>query len=87
MIPKRYSLCRPFGEVCDIRLPKKRSGPESHRGFAFVDFANAPDAKVNNIAHAPDAKVKNIAHALLIHINFDIEIYDGFLTQSLSFLL
>lgn len=34
-----------FGEIKALRLPKKISG-ESHRGFAFVDYASNSDALV-----------------------------------------
>ncbi|CAH1179142.1 unnamed protein product [Phaedon cochleariae] len=35
-----------FGEIKALRLPKKMTtGAESHRGFAFVDYTTASDAK------------------------------------------
>ena len=34
-----------FGELQFVRLPKKLHGTGSHRGFAFVEFANRNDAK------------------------------------------
>lgn len=38
---------RAFGEIKALRLPKKMAvGTNSHRGFAFVDFVTASDAKV-----------------------------------------
>ena len=58
------SLCSPFGELSNIRLPKKVSGTGSHRGFCFVDYATAPDAKVSNIAHALKVKVKVVVLGL-----------------------
>jgi hypothetical protein len=39
-----------FGEIKALRLPKKMAlDAGSHRGFAFVDFATASDAKVDLI--------------------------------------
>lgn len=36
-----------FGEIKALRLPKKMTvGSDSHRGFAFVDYVTATDAKV-----------------------------------------
>lgn len=36
-----------FGEIKALRLPKKMALSEgSHKGFAFVDFVTASDAKV-----------------------------------------
>jgi len=37
----------PFGEVADVSLPKNENpnAPEPHRGFAYVEFEDADDAK------------------------------------------
>ncbi|KAJ8972871.1 hypothetical protein NQ317_013613 [Molorchus minor] len=41
-----YELFSTFGEIKALRLPKKMAaGSDSHRGFAFVDYAVASDAK------------------------------------------
>ncbi|KAJ8942069.1 hypothetical protein NQ318_004094 [Aromia moschata] len=41
-----HELFSTFGEIKALRLPKKMAaGSDSHRGFAFVDFAVASDAK------------------------------------------
>lgn len=40
-------LFKAFGEIKALRLPKKMtSGPEQHRGFAFIDYVTKSDAKV-----------------------------------------
>ncbi|XP_053663112.1 probable RNA-binding protein 19 [Anopheles marshallii] len=40
-------LFKPFGDIKSLRLPKKMaaSAEESHRGFCFVEFVEAADAK------------------------------------------
>ncbi|XP_015516900.2 probable RNA-binding protein 19 [Neodiprion lecontei] len=38
-------LFKAFGEIKALRLPKKMSTSESHRGFAFVDYYTKSDAK------------------------------------------
>ncbi|KAJ2906945.1 putative RNA recognition domain-containing protein [Zalerion maritima] len=39
----------PFGEIADISMPKnenpKSNAPDPHRGFAYVEFEDADDAK------------------------------------------
>ena len=37
----------PFGEIADLSLPKneRRDAQEPHRGFAYVEYENAEDAK------------------------------------------
>ncbi len=39
-------LFQAFSQVKRIRLPKKDGSPNSHRGFAFVDFVTAQEARV-----------------------------------------
>jgi multiple RNA-binding domain-containing protein 1 len=36
-----------FGELKNVRLPKKMTGTGAHRGFGFVDFLTKQDAKVS----------------------------------------
>jgi multiple RNA-binding domain-containing protein 1 len=36
-------LCKPFGQIKSVRIPKKFDG--SSRGFAFVEFLSKQDAK------------------------------------------
>lgn len=38
-------IFKTFGEIKDLRLPKKMSGTGPHRGFAFIDYENKSDAK------------------------------------------
>ncbi|KAF5272764.1 hypothetical protein FQA39_LY07791 [Lamprigera yunnana] len=40
-----YELFKTFGEIKALRLPKKMSGTNEHRGFAFVDYFTTSDAK------------------------------------------
>ncbi|KAG5876064.1 hypothetical protein JTB14_004423 [Gonioctena quinquepunctata] len=41
-----HELFSVFGEIKALRLPKKMAvGADSHRGFAFVDYSTASDAK------------------------------------------
>jgi len=41
-----FELFGTFGEIKALRLPKKMTpGADSHRGFAFVDYVTATDAK------------------------------------------
>jgi RNA recognition motif-containing protein len=37
----------PFGEIADVSLPKNEAHntPDPHRGFAYVEFEDADDAK------------------------------------------
>ena len=47
--------CSAFGELKSVRMPKKQdaqAGTNSHRGFAFVDFATIADAKVRYHLHS-----------------------------------
>ncbi|XP_008575479.1 PREDICTED: probable RNA-binding protein 19 [Galeopterus variegatus] len=43
-----------FGELKTVRLPKKMTGPGTHRGFGFVDFLTKQDAKraFNALCHS-----------------------------------
>ena len=36
-------ICRPFGQIKAVRLPKKMDG--SHRGFGFIHFLTKQEAK------------------------------------------
>jgi multiple RNA-binding domain-containing protein 1 len=38
-----YQLFSAFGEIKEVRLPRKVSGKNEHRGFAFIEFANRKD--------------------------------------------
>jgi RNA recognition motif-containing protein len=42
-----YDAFLPFGEIADVTLPKpdKPNSTEPHRGFAYVEFEDAEDAK------------------------------------------